>query len=152
MLDYTNMVPLESSDTFENWHTYEVDWTEDYVKWSIDGGVSRTLYKNDTYNATDDTYYFPQTPSRIQFSIWPAGNATSAQGTKEWAGGEINWDAPDISDPGYYYATLESVEVDCYDPPASTKKTGSKSYRYVSNDDFSENELLKLSCHQTQHI
>ncbi|GME87195.1 hypothetical protein B5S28_g366 [[Candida] boidinii] len=141
VLNYTNMIPLESSDTFENWHTYEVDWTEDYITWSIDGGVSRTLNKNDTYNATDDSYYFPQTPSRIQLSIWPGGNSTSANGTKEWAGGEINWDAPDISDPGYYYAMLESIEVDCYDPPASTKKTGSKSYRYVSNDDFSEHEV-----------
>ena len=31
----------------------------------------RTLNKNDTWNETSNRYDYPQTPSRIQFSLWP---------------------------------------------------------------------------------
>jgi len=52
VLNYTNSANISTTDTFENYHTYELDWHEDYVTWSIDGVVGRTLYKNETYNAT----------------------------------------------------------------------------------------------------
>lgn len=139
-LNYTNSQNISTTDTFENFHTYEVDWHEDYITWSLDGVVGRTLYKNETYNETSKQYQYPQTPSRVHLSIWPGGNATNAPGTIAWAGGEINWNAPDIKDPGYYYAIVNEVNITCYDHPSYTPVNGSTAYVYNSDTEFfSEN-------------
>lgn len=135
-LNYTESYNISSSDTFENFHTYEVDWHEDYITWSVDGVVGRTLNRNDTYNSTSQEYAFPQTPSRVQISIWPGGNATNAPGTIDWAGGEIDWDASDLSNPGYYYSTLNEVNITCYDPPSDVKQNGTTAYTFTDSDSF----------------
>lgn len=142
VLNYTNTANLSTTDTFDNFHTYEMDWHEDYVTWSIDNVVGRTLYKNETYNSTTKSYQYPQTPSKVDISIWPGGNSTNAPGTIAWSGGEINWDASDISDPGYYYAIVNEINITCYDPPSSTKKNGTSAYIYTSSDEFLKKMLL----------
>lgn len=60
---------------------------------------------------------FPTTPSRIQISLWPGGSDEYANGTIEWAGGEISYDHPDYLDQGYYWCTLQKVDVKCGDSP-----------------------------------
>lgn len=129
-LDYQNSRNISLSDTFENYHTYEIDWTPDSITWSVDGQSGRVLNKNDTYNDTTSLYQYPQTPSFIQISLWPGGLASNAEGTINWAGGEINWDSDDIKDPGYFYVTLKDVSIECYDPPSGTTVTGNSSYVY----------------------
>ncbi|GMF02359.1 unnamed protein product [Ambrosiozyma monospora] len=124
---------LSTTNTNTDWHTYELDWTENSLTWSIDGKAGRVLHKNDTYNATTGVYAYPQTPSRIQISIWPGGDSSNAAGTIAWAGGLVDWDAEEFEDPGYLYAMLDSVEVECYDPPSGTEKNGTKSYVYTKN-------------------
>ncbi|KAF5095992.1 hypothetical protein D0Z00_002947 [Geotrichum galactomycetum] len=131
-LDYTHSRNVSLSDTFENFHTYEIDWTPDSVTWSVDGQASRVLKRDDTYNATTKNYDFPQTPSFLQISIWPGGLASNPEGTRNWAGGYVNWDAEDIKDPGYFYVTLKDVKVECYDPPSTAQKSGDKSYKYTN--------------------
>ncbi|SCU97150.1 LADA_0H04764g1_1 [Lachancea dasiensis] len=135
-LNWTHSTNVSTTNTFDNYHDYEVDWHEDHISWIVDGEVARTLYKNTTYNATSGDYDFPQTPSRVQFSLWPGGANTSSYWTKVWAGGEIDWNASDIQDPGYYYARLQSVNITCYDPPAGTTKNGSNAYKYVNRKNF----------------
>lgn len=125
VLNYTNQKMHDLSDTFQNWHYYEIDWKEDILTWSIDGNVVRTLKKSDTYNSTSDTYMYPQTPSRVQFSLWPGGGAGNAAGTIEWAGGKIDWDSEDIKKTGYYYAYVKNVSVETYDLPDFAKKNAS---------------------------
>lgn len=141
-LNYNHSTNITVDDVFDDYHTYELDWHEDYITWSVDGTIGRTLYKNETYNSTTDTYRFPQTPSQVHLSIWPGGNATNAPGTIAWAGGEINWDAPDISDPGYYYAIVNEVNITCYDPPIFAKKNGTKAYKYTNSDNFLEKSIM----------
>lgn len=119
ILNYTNTENSTVTDTFENWHYYEVDWQEDKIDWLIDGEVIRTLEKADTWNSTTDRYDFPATPSRVQFSLWPGGSSLNGIGTIEWAGGEIDWDSLDIEDYGYYYAYLKNVSIECYDLPST---------------------------------
>ena len=63
-----------------------MNWTPDRLDWTIDGRTVRTLLKSDTENAR-----FPQTPSRVQFSVWPAGTSSSPKGTVDWSGGLIDW-------------------------------------------------------------
>ncbi|GME72112.1 unnamed protein product [Ambrosiozyma monospora] len=132
-LSLTHGKNLSTTNTNTNWHTYELDWTEDSLTWSIDGKAGRVLHKNETYNATTGLYAYPQTPSRIQISIWPGGDSSNAPGTIAWAGGLVDWDVSEFEDPGYLYAMLDSVEVECYDPPSGTEKNGTKSYVYKNN-------------------
>ncbi|SCU86229.1 LAME_0D05072g1_1 [Lachancea meyersii CBS 8951] len=137
-LNWTHSSNISTSDTFDNYHVYEIDWKEDHLDWIVDGKIGRTLYKNHTYNSSTGQYDYPQTPARVQLSIWPGGLNTSSYWTKLWAGGEINWTAPDIEDPGYYYATVQSVNITCYDPPSGTKQNGSRAYRYVNSKNFTQ--------------
>lgn len=69
----------------------------------------------------------------MQLSLWPAGQASNAEGTIEWAGGEIDWDSEDIKDKGYYYASFGEITVECYDPP-SNSGDGKKSYILTNKD------------------
>jgi beta-glucanase (GH16 family) len=113
-------------------HDYEIDWQPDSITWSIDGNVVRTLNRDDTWNATANRYYYPQTPCQVQLSLWPGGLPTNGEGTIEWAGGLVQWDSPYMTN-GYYYAQFDSVSIDCYDPPSGANVEGSKSYTYTDN-------------------
>lgn len=122
------------SSTFDDWHEYEIDWKPEAITWSVDGDVKRTLTRESTWNETGNRYEFPQTPSRMQLSLWPAGQASNAEGTIAWAGGPIDWDSEDIKDKGYYYASYSDITVECYDPPKDTDKSGDKSYVLTNKD------------------
>lgn len=126
------MVPLDVSNTRQNSHEYCIDWTPESITWSIDGNDMRTLKQSDTWNDTDNTYHYPQTPCRVQLSLWPAGLPSNGQGTISWAGGLVNWDSPDMQN-GYYYAMVNDVTVQCYDPPSGfSNDFGDKAYYYTS--------------------
>ena len=122
---------ISVSNTVQNTHTYTLDWQPDHISWSIDGVVGRTQFKKDTFNSTDNTYHFPQTPSRVQLSLWPAGLSSNAPGTISWAGGLIDWSSPYMQN-GYYYAMVKEVTVECYNPPSGIQQSGNKAYYYTS--------------------
>jgi len=102
------------------------------MSWAIDGTTLRTVQKADTYNATTKTYQYPQTPAKIQFSLWPAGSPSSPEGTRNWAGGEISWSSPYMTN-GYYWAQVSDVNVQCYNPPQGANVSGNNAYVYTSN-------------------
>lgn len=137
-----NSANLTASNTVEDVHEYCIDWKPDQLKWLIDGNEMRTVNRKDTWNGTANRFDYPQTPARIMLSLWPAGLPTNAKGTIDWAGGEIDWSSPYMQN-GYYYAMVQSVSVECYDPPASAKKGGDKSYIY--NDRSATNNTIELS-------
>lgn len=127
-----NELNLTVSNTRENTHTYTFDWTPESITWSIDGAALRTVNKNDTYNTTTQQYHYPQTPARVQLSLWPAGLASNGEGTIEWAGGLVDWDSPYMQN-GYYYAMVSDVTVECYDPPDGfSNNFGSAAYYYTN--------------------
>ncbi len=121
---------ISLSDTYNNFHTYEIQWTPDDITWLVDGQVGRVKKRSDTWNATSNQWGFPQTPSRVQISIWPAGASSNAPGTIQWAGGPIDWASDDIKNYGYDFATFGKIEVDCFNaksPPGTNLHT---SYTY----------------------
>lgn len=138
--NYKNSGNISLTDSFANFHDYEIRWTPEKIEWLIDGKVGRTQLKKDTWNATSQNFEFPQTPSRLQLSIWPGGLASNAKGTIDWAGGEMDWDHEDIKKNGYFYTTFNSVEIECYnaDKPPGTNKN--KSYYY--NDARGTNDTV----------
>jgi len=130
--DYDNMVPLNTTDTRTTTHTYTIDWTPDTLTWSIDGNSMRTLNKADTWNATTSQFHYPQTPARVQLSLWPAGLQSNGEGTISWSGGLVNWNSNYMQN-GYYYAQVSDVNVECYDPPSGfSMDHGNSAYYYTS--------------------
>lgn len=127
---YVNSQNISLSDTFSNYHTYEIDWTPDTITWLVDGQVGRTKKRTDTWNATTNQWQYPQTPARVQLSLWPAGLASNGQGTIDWAGGLVDWNSQDIQSAGYYYAAFESVTVSCYNATSSLGTNTGVSYTY----------------------
>jgi len=130
--DYTHSANISLTDTFANYHTYEIDWTPDQVTWSIDGQVGRTLNRSSTWNSTTNQWMFPQTPARIQLSLWPGGLASNGQGTIDWAGGLVDWNSADVKTNGYFYAAFESVTVKCFNAPSPPGTNSGTSYTYSS--------------------
>lgn len=96
----------------------------------VDGQVGRTLKRSDTWNASANQWNFPQTPARVQLSLWPAGLPSNGEGTIEWAGGLVDWNSPDIQNNGYYYATFQSVTISCYNATSPPGTNSGKSYTY----------------------
>jgi len=128
--NYDNELNITLSDTFDNYHTYEIDWTPDTITWLVDGQVGRTKKRTDTWNATSNQWMFPQTPARVQLSLWPAGLASNGEGTVQWSGGLVDWNSQDIQNNGYYYATFESVTVNCYNATSAPGTNTGVSYTY----------------------
>lgn len=117
ILDHTRMQKLPvNTNSFENFHTYEIDWTTERIQWIVDGVVSRTLYKVDTWNEEKKIFEYPQTPMRLQISLWPGGAGNALPGTISWAGGLVDWEnSPDIKEKGQLYATVESISITPYE-------------------------------------
>ncbi|KAK9423844.1 putative Concanavalin A-like lectin/glucanase domain-containing protein [Seiridium unicorne] len=149
--DYTHSSNITGvSDTNADFHEYEIRWTPDDITWLVDGNVGRTQKKSDTWNATANQWDFPQTPARLQLSIWPGGASTNAQGTIDWAGGPIDWNSQDIKRDGYYYAIFGEVSIECYQTTSAPGTNSGKSYTYkdyrATNDtvvDGDSNTVLK---------
>jgi hypothetical protein len=123
-------------------HDYCIDWKEDSLTWYIDGKSMRSLERKETWNSTSGRYDFPQTPARIMLSLWPAGLPTNAKGTVEWAGGEIDWNSPYMTN-GYYAARFQEVTVECYDPPEQAQIKGKKTYKYT--DEAGTNNTVAIT-------
>lgn len=121
---------ISLSDTFHNFHDYEIRWTPDKIEWLVDGQVGRSKERKDTWNETTQQWMFPQTPARVQLSIWPGGLASNAKGTVDWAGGEIDWNADDVKQAGYFYATFSEVSIECYQTTKAPGTNSGKSYTY----------------------
>ncbi|TFK38038.1 glycoside hydrolase family 16 protein [Crucibulum laeve] len=122
------------TDTFSNYHDYTIDWQPDALTFSIDNKVVRTIKKSDTLQ--NGVAQYPDTPSRVQLSLWPAGINSSAPGTVEWAGGMIDWNDPDYNSAGHFYALLKSVTIKCADPT----KPGPNMTSYVYGKNATANQ------------
>ncbi|KAH7907951.1 glycoside hydrolase family 16 protein [Hygrophoropsis aurantiaca] len=113
------------TDTYSDWHDYTIDWQPTALTFYVDGNVTRTIQASDCVNNATGVSEYPNTPSRIQLSLWPAGISSEPQGTVEWAGGMINWQDPDYVAAGHFYALFQSVSVTCNDPnPPNVNDTG----------------------------
>ena len=128
-----NVSVSNGGDTFSAYHNYTLDWQPDQLTWSVDGTNVRTLHKSDTFNKTDNQFHYPQTPARVQLSLWPAGISKNGEGTVAWSGGLINWNSQDVQQNGYYYSMFKDVNVQCYSAPSGANVSGSTSYIYTNS-------------------
>lgn len=138
------------SNTNTEWHDYEIRWTPEKIEWYLDGKLRRTQLKSETWNSTANQWDYPQTPARVQLSIWPGGAASNGKGTIDWAGGPIDWDSDTIKTDKYYYASVGEVSIECYKTSSGPGTNSGKSYTYDNwlgtNDtvvDGDKNTVLK---------
>lgn len=101
-------------------HNYTVDWNADRIIWRVDGTTVRTLTPGDYYGDSmpfvltaspgqtniNGTRHYPTGLARLSLGIW---DASTPEGTSEWAMGPINWDKA----PSTISATVRAVWVEC---------------------------------------
>ncbi|KAK9764114.1 putative glycosidase CRH2 [Basidiobolus ranarum] len=95
------------SDTSKGFHDYMFDWDEEYIKFSVDNKVVRTLYKKDTWDEKLKVYKFPSRLALVQVGLWDGGRGS--EGTTDWAGGKTDWSNPDT----VYKAYFDHINVEC---------------------------------------
>ncbi|KAI5866112.1 glycoside hydrolase family 16 protein [Durotheca rogersii] len=71
----------------DEFHTYTIDWTKDYVRWFINGNQVREL----KYAEAQGGARFPQTPMQVKLGTWVAGRSDAPEGTVQWAGGKTDF-------------------------------------------------------------
>ncbi|KFH45581.1 glycosidase-like protein [Hapsidospora chrysogenum ATCC 11550] len=105
--DYTNGewhdVPVPVQDDY---HNYTIVWTKDKIDFYIDENQVRRVEAKDS--KSNDTDIFPQTPMRMSLGIWAGGDPSLHEGTREWAGGDTDFDA------GPYDMYVKSVNIEDY--------------------------------------
>ena len=85
----------------ETWHNYTLDWSADKLDWIVDGNVVRTLKFDDAAGGL----HYPQTPMNVRLGIWPGGDPKNPNGTVQWAGGLVDYNA------GPYTMVIKSLRV-----------------------------------------
>ncbi|KAF4593033.1 hypothetical protein EYR38_008742 [Pleurotus pulmonarius] len=85
-------------------HSYSIDWNPRRIIWSVDGRSVRTLTPQQS--RINGRVNYPTSPMRIQLGIW---DASSPEGTSEWAQGPINWNRQ----PEKLIAKFHSLTVEC---------------------------------------
>ncbi|ORE01717.1 concanavalin A-like lectin/glucanase [Rhizopus microsporus var. microsporus] len=81
-------------------HTYEIDWSPEHIKWSVNGNVIRIKSRQEANGE------YPTSPARVQIGLW---DGSRQSGTADWAHGPIEWNGlgNEIT------ATIKSVEIEC---------------------------------------
>lgn len=83
------------SEAVADFHTYEIDWNKDAIKWSIDGSLVRTLPYNSPLALGGQNY--PQTPMQVKMGSWvgcasqAAASDPKTEGTCQWASGPADF-------------------------------------------------------------
>ncbi|KAK3718698.1 hypothetical protein LTR37_004915 [Vermiconidia calcicola] len=66
-------------------HNYTTVWSEESIQWFMDGELVRT-------QEYQKSGLYPQTPSFLKFGIWAGGDPDLPKGTRQWAGGNTDFD------------------------------------------------------------
>ena len=53
------------SGSLDNWHDYTIEWTPEYIKWTMDGVVKRSAY------AGSASVNFTNKSQNLMMNFWP---------------------------------------------------------------------------------
>lgn len=91
-----------SSSSYDDLHTYTVEWTDQFLKFSIGGAELRTWHLGEI-----PAEKWPQTPMQVKLGIW-AVEPYDDPGEIAWAGGVADWSRKPFT------AAFQSVEIEDY--------------------------------------
>jgi beta-glucanase (GH16 family) len=91
-------------------HVYEIDWTSETLKWSVDGKLVHNITRETSISpmTPPGERWFPNTPSQIQIAVWDGGSSPD-EGTSKWAGGPIPWGSETA-----FVSRFEWIDIQCY--------------------------------------
>lgn len=136
--DYNKWIPVNRPQMA--FHTYAIDWSPEWLNWTIDGIIVRSLKASD---ADANGYYFPQSPMQIRIGLWDAGDPAKDPATVRWGGGYT------ILPPSQNYTMyVKSVKIENHNPGAQyhySDRTGSwrsiKAFNTTANANSSSNAM-----------
>ena len=96
------------------WHDYEIEWTPDYIKWTVDGSVKRIVY------AGTASVNFTNKAQHLMMNFWTPT-------FYPWNIGRQNYNMP-------WYALYDYVEVWNYNQTT-------KSFEFNFRDDFTSDYI-----------
>lgn len=70
-------------NAMEGLHSYTIEWTPDFMAFSVDGKEIRRAGPAEAENGAK----WPQTPVQVKLGTWVGGKPSNPDGTIEWAGG-----------------------------------------------------------------
>lgn len=79
------------TDPIGTWNTYTIEWTSEFIKWSINNNLVRTLNYGDAVALGGKN--FPQTPMKVKMGNWIGcldASDPKTTGTCQWAGGQVD--------------------------------------------------------------
>ncbi|TQV92231.1 hypothetical protein V2A60_004516 [Cordyceps javanica] len=115
---YNNTYAISSS-SYDDFHNYTVEWTDKFLKFSIDGAERRTWQLGEI-----PAEKWPQTPMQVKLGLW-AVEGYNDPGEIAWAGG-----VPDWSSGMPFTAAFHSVEVEDYAGWCEEVEPGRVEYQY----------------------
>jgi len=87
----------------QEFHDYGIEWTPEFVKWSIDGTVVRTLTPDQVKGD-----FYPQTPMQIKIGSWSGGDPGNSPGVIDWAKGPTDYSK------GPFDMVVKSIKIQDY--------------------------------------
>lgn len=121
-----NTTYILSSNSYDAFHLYTVEWTDEFLKFSIDNVVHKTWHKGggdgpDTILAQK----WPQTPMQVKIGLWAVNGTSDDAGEIVWAGGVPDWEKDQP-----YTAYFNKVEVEDYKGYCEELNPGEVEYQY----------------------
>lgn len=107
-----------SSSSYDDFHTYTVEWTDKFLKFSIDGAERKTWQSGEI-----PAEKWPQTPMQVKLGLW-AVEGYNDPGEIAWAGGVPDWRNKPFA------AAFHSVEVEDYTGWCEEVEAGPIEYQY----------------------
>ncbi|KAJ3493178.1 hypothetical protein NLG97_g4895 [Lecanicillium saksenae] len=114
---YNTTYPISSS-SYEDFHTYTVEWTDKFLKFSIDGAERKTWQIGEI-----PAEKWPQTPMQVKLGLW-AVEGYNDPGEIAWAGGVPDWRNKPFT------ASFHSVEIEDYTGWCEEVEAGPVEYQY----------------------
>jgi len=97
-------------NTHNEVHNYSINWNSEKIQWAVDNVIVRTVLRSETKSG--DNFRFPTSPMIVRLSLWDGG--ASLKGTRDWAGGKVDWnDQEFIKNGGYIGSLVKSITYEC---------------------------------------
>ncbi|GAA6062984.1 hypothetical protein JCM10212_005807 [Sporobolomyces blumeae] len=129
-------IPYTVTNESPNFHDYTISWLPDRIIWVADGNVVRTLSRNETAVLDHDgVFRYPQTPSRIRFSISTAAQPDVGPDTAPAA---VDFTSAEYVEKGYFSSYVSAISVLCYPTSLIPNFTISTNSTSTAVNSFSE--------------
>ncbi|KAJ2650536.1 putative glycosidase CRH2 [Coemansia sp. RSA 1250] len=139
------VAPIMSIDPTSNFIEYKIVWLPDTLAWYANGLAVRTVSRRNTWAEGEQRYKYPDSPSRLSFSIWDSGSSTNPALTQTWAGtlqtgkSEFSMVIKSVAVQCYSNSTSQAIQTPSEsETPSEAAQRETKPSESASKDDLSD--------------